>query len=274
MGLFAKIKTIFYDDVSEDTEQKNEPKKEIKKDIRKEIEFATEEIKFPQEVKKIKDEVIEEVKTDNTFSERELFRTERTFNFTEFDDEEDAKPRNNVLNIEKRISRTDTAPVIEKPKAFKPSPVISPIYGILDKDYTKSDVTLKKVAPKPVELPKKDYDSVRRKAFGTLEDQLEDTMIRTPLEVKESVDNIEDDIDELNEKTAKIEDLINRIENTNNDITIGDLEEKAKDEVYDDSDSDSELEIEDEDDDKTITDDTLEHDLFNLIDSMYDDKEE
>ena len=53
---FAKIKTIFYDDVSEDTEQKNEPKKEIKKDIRKEIEFATEEIKFPQEVKKIKDD--------------------------------------------------------------------------------------------------------------------------------------------------------------------------------------------------------------------------
>ena len=272
MGLFAKIKTIFYDDVSEDTEQKNEPKKEIKKDIRKEIEFATEEIKFPQEVKKIKDEVIEEVKTDNTFSERELFRTERTFNFTEFDDEEDTKPRNNVLNIEKRVSRIDSAPVVEKPKVFKPSPVISPIYGILDKDYTKSDVTLKKVTPKPVESPKKDYDSVRRKAFGTLEDQLEDTMIRTPLEVKESVDNIEDDIDELNEKTAKIEDLINRIESTNNDITIGELEEKAKDEVYEDS--ESELEIDDEDDDKTITDDTLEHDLFNLIDSMYDDKEE
>lgn len=272
MGLFAKIKTIFYDDVDEDTETKTEPKRESKKELKKEINSVTEEIKFPEEVKKIKDEVVEEVKTDSTFSERELFRSERTFNFTEFDDEEEAPQRSNALSFEKRTSRIDlSGPVAEKPKVFKPSPVISPIYGILDKDYSKEDVEEKKQSINTVVPEKANYDTVRRKAFGTLEDQLEDTMIRTPLEVKESVDNIEEELDKLNEKTAKIEDLISRIENTNNNITIGELEDKAKEELFEDTDTEIDLP---EEEDKTVTDDTLEHDLFNLIDSMYDDKEE
>ena len=50
-------------------------------------------------------------------------------------------------------------------------------------------------------------------------------------------------------------------------MSIGELEDKAQIENFDNTSSDIVS-------DKTLTDSTLEHDLFNLIDSMYDDKEE
>lgn len=265
MSVFTKLKNIFYDDVEEEKSSEKVKEKE------KEIKPITEEIKLPEEVRKVKDEVIEEAKTDSTFSERDLFRSERTFNFTEFDDEDDApvSSRQNALDLEKRSSRTEIlyTKSVQTPRTFKLSPVISPIYGILDKDYSKEEVEERKDVIKESEHKKVDYDLVRKKAYGTLEDDLEDTMIKTPKDIKKSVDNIEGEMDKLNEKTAKIEDLISRIENTDTNVTIGDLEDKVKEETYDESN-------EEDIDDKTISDDTLEHDLFNLIDSMYDDKEE
>lgn len=58
-------------------------------------------------------------------------------------------------------------------KGFKPSPIISPIYGVLDKNYRKEEVVSKKDV-KPVNNYKKiDLDSVRNKAFGTEEVKVE-----------------------------------------------------------------------------------------------------
>ena len=80
MGVFSKLKNIFYDE-----EYIDEPEAEIKKVdkvVKKEVEEAkprVEEIKITRE----------EPKSSNDFSERELFRSERTFNFTEFDDDEE-----------------------------------------------------------------------------------------------------------------------------------------------------------------------------------------
>ncbi len=62
---------------------------------------------------------------------------------------------------------------VEK-KGFQPSPIISPIYGVLDKNYKKEEI----VAKKEVRLTshysrgKLDLDDVRKKAYGTLEDDL------------------------------------------------------------------------------------------------------
>ena len=99
-------------------------------------------------------------------------------------------------------------------------------------------------------------------------------MITTPREVRESINNVEKQMDKLNEKTEKIEDLINRIDKEN-DLTVGQVEEVAKDNYYDrDIMDDIKTKKEETSFDKTVTDDTLEHDLFNLIDSMYDDKED
>ena len=59
----------------------------------------------------------------------------------------------------------------------------------------------------------------------------------------------------------------NKIESTTSDISVGELEDKMELEHFDDEDDEPVS-------DKTMTNSTLEHDLFNLIDSMYDDKED
>lgn len=286
MGLISKIKDIFYDPVEDDEDEKVElPKKEFQRSEITRREVKPEE---KEEVKIVKNEVVDNVKSENTFGERDLFRSERTFNFTEFDDDDDEPevpaPRVNALEIEKRPARVIETPAREvntKPKAFKPSPVISPIYGILDKDYVKEEIKERKIEKEreKEKITQKqtgalNYDTVRRKAYGNLEDELEDTMITTPREVRESINNVEKQMDRLNEKTEKIEDLINRIDKEN-DLTVGQVEEVAKDNYYDrDIMDDIKTKKEETSFDKTVTDDTLEHDLFNLIDSMYDDKED
>ena len=278
MGVFSKLKNIFYDEVEVD-----EPSTEIKidKPTKKEVveKPRVEEIKVVrQEVRE--PEKKEEVKREEpTNNERDLFRSERTFNFTQFDDDEDEinlPPRRNVLEREKRTVKQEVKePVVEQPKVFKPSPVISPIYGILDKDYKKEEITAKKVEVKetPLSANTINYDTVRRKAYGTLEDDLEDTLNKmnklTPNDIQAEVQKIDNDVNKLEERSNKIEDLITKIESSpemNKNVSVGELEDRVKLENFDDT---TELS-----NDKTMTDSTLEHDLFNLIDSMYDDKED
>lgn len=277
MGLVDKFKKIFYDDIEEDEEpSKKETKKEVKvkEEVKKEFKPVVEDdfdLNLTNEIKTIKEEVVEEAKTDNTFSERELFRSEKTFNFNEFDDITEEPPRKTALDLEKKVSRLDTTLTqTSKPKVFKPSPVISPIYGILDKDYKKEDITEKKEPQKVVaKVETFSYDTVRKKAFPTIQEKEEEPVLRTPREVRETIDDVEEDMNRLSEQTAKIEDLIKKI-GDNSSVTIGDLEDARKEEMFEET---AEVEIPDTND-KTITDDTLEHDLFNLIDSMYDDKED
>ena len=279
MGVFSKLKGIFYDEVVVDEpEDEIEKVDKIVKKEKIEEKPKVEKIKFTP-IEEIEEEPVKEVETkkeDNTFSERELFKSERTFNFTEFDDEEELPPRKNVLNFDSRpTSRsTEPSPVIpETQRVFKPSPVISPIYGILDKDYKRDEVKPKAPVKDVVQTNVTTYDTVRRKAYGTLEDELEDTLnsmnkISTKT-INEELNNDEDKVEEIENKTAKIEDLINRIEDATDDLdksmSIGELEDNTHLDNFED---------EEEITDKTMTDSTLEHDLFNLIDSMYDDKEE
>ena len=287
MKLLNKLKNIFYDE-----EYVDEPEAEIKKVdkvVKKEKEVEekprVEEIKITRdepkrEVEEVK-RVVEEPKKDNNFSERELFRSERTFNFTEFDDDEvDLPPRRSVLNPEPKVTKRQEVqkPAIpEQPKIFKPSPIISPIYGILDKDYKKDEVVTKTITKKEEPVIKDSastYDTVRRKAYGTLEDELEDTLNSmnklTPEVISNEINKIDESVNELDKKTSKIEDIISKIESTTSDVSVGELEDKMELEHFDDTDDeDSNSELE-----KTMTNSTLEHDLFNLIDSMYDDKED
>lgn len=276
MGVFSKLKGIFYDEVIEEdnssemdkldniVKKEEKPKiEEIK--IRREIPEEVEEIKLPKEP--------EPTKMENTFNERELFRSERTFNFTEFDDDEVAPTpvRRNVLS-EERVSRTEAPKVEEKPHTFKPSLVISPVWGVLDKDYKRDEVKERTEAAPTVKSAATTYDTVRRKAYGTLEDELEDTLNSMNKISTKTINDRISTVSSLEEKTAKIEDLINRIDDVADEIdktmSIAQAEDSVKLDNFDD---------EDEkvlDNDKTMTDSTLEHDLFNLIDSMYDDKED
>ena len=289
MGVFSKLKNIFYDE-----EYVDEPETEIKK-VEKVVKKPKEIDEKPrvEEIKVIREEpkreheevkrLVEEPKREDTFSERELFRSERTFNFTEFDDEDEPlPPRRSVLNSEPKVTKRQEVQkpaVPEPPKIFKPSPVISPIYGILDKDYKKDEVTTKTIRHEEpvIKDSAATYDSVRRKAYGTLEDDLESTLNEvnkiTTDDVKNEIEKIDDSVNELDKKANKIEDIISKIESTTSDISVGELEDKLELENFDDEDEDNKPEEETELE-KTLANSTLEHDLFNLIDSMYDDKED
>ena len=277
MGVLSKLKGIFYDEVI--VEEPEEEIKKVDKIVKKEtvVEEPIEEVKPKFDAF----EEMKEAKEEPVRSERELFRSERTFNFTEFDDEEELPPRKTVLTMEREREREkptiarSTQPVItppepEKPKVFKPSPIISPVYGILDKDYKKEEIKSKTtVNPEPVKPKVTIYDTVRRKAYGTLEDDLEDTLNSMELTIEEtrSSMNETEDYSQTMDKAAKIEELINKIDDATEELdktmSVGELEDSVELENF-----------EDDYNDKTMTDSSLEHDLFNLIDSMYDDKED
>lgn len=300
MGLFGKIKNIFYDEEIVDVPE--EPKSVEKPKI--------EEVKVEKKVEPIKRET-PVINTIPTYSEREIFtrETTNTFKFPMLDEEE-VKPvrtRVNALEsarMEKKKEETEKArtdkykdlfkentTTSSKPdRIFKPSPVISPVYGVLDKNYTREEIIERQENITRTTNPKDmNYDAVRRKAYGTLEDELESTLSK--LSEPEIHEKVEKPVTKEEEKS--IEDLLNEIEGNRN-MSIGDIEEKIKDKMEEEeqeSISDDEFlkefmartskkEEETIKEEKATTkeedvdaDKTLEHDLFNLIDSMYEDKE-
>ena len=283
MGVFNKLKSIFYDEVvvEDETQELDKVSKIVKKETSKDEAPKVEELKFKTvEMDPIDEDDEEEVETKkedtkaDVLNDRDLFRSERTFNFVDFTDdevEEKPAPRRNVLDESPRIMRS-TEPA--RPKVFKPTPVISPIWGVLDKDYKKDEIKERPLSNESFTSSVTDYDNVRRKAYGTLEDDLEDTLNKvTTDEIKEELEKEESDSELMDARTAKIEDLIGKIdeatEELDKNMSIEEAENNVKLENFDDEDEDDEKDLTD----KTLTDSTLEHDLFNLIDSMYDKEE-
>lgn len=299
MGLFGKIKNIFYDEEIVDVPE--EPKSVEKPKI--------EEVKVEKKVEPIKRET-PVINATPKYSEREIFtrETTNTFKFPMLDEEE-VKPvrtRVNALEsarMEKKKEETEKArtdkykdlfkentTTSSKPdRIFKPSPVISPVYGVLDKNYTREEIIERQENITRTTNPKDmNYDAVRRKAYGTLEDELENTLSK--LSEPEIHEKVEKPVTKEEEKS--IEDLLNEIEGNRN-MSIGDIEEKIKDKMEEEEESISDDEFLKEfmsrtskKEEETIkeekattkeedvdADKTLEHDLFNLIDSMYEDKE-
>ena len=286
MGVFNKLKSIFYDEVvvEDETQELDKVSKIVKKETSKDEAPKVEELKFKTvEMDPIGEEDEEEVETKkedtkaDVLNDRDLFRSERTFNFVDFTDdevEEKPAPRRNVLDESPRIMRSTEPARDDTPKVFKPTPVISPIWGVLDKDYKKDEIKERPLSNESFTSSVTDYDNVRRKAYGTLEDDLEDTLNKvTTDEIKEELEKEESDSELMDARTAKIEDLIGKIdeatEELDKNMSIEEAENNVKLENFDDEDEDDEKDLTD----KTLTDSTLEHDLFNLIDSMYDKEE-
>lgn len=348
MGLFGKIKNIFYDE--EIVEVEVNPDEDIKVENKPRIE----EVRPPK-----RDVVRPEEPTkpvSPVYTERELFKSEPTFKFPVIEEEEEepvrTRTRPNILDLERttpkrepqvpskpevRVERTysernyndksysersvvHTNTKSTATKTFRPSPVISPVYGVLDKNYKKEEIIERQqhtIRHNPSEM---NYDSVRRKAYGTLEDELENTLSKISSrkeEVMQTIEEVENLDTESNSKS--IEDLLNEIEG-NRDLSIGEIEEKIKDRMEEEENQsvsnnansfkeefnkkfqdtidednlshvslDSKKDISNKQDieeevvrkeEKSVKmeeddgfDKTLEHDLFNLIDSMYEERE-
>lgn len=301
MGLFNKIKDILFDEVEDEetapkkVEKVNEPKEEPK--IAEKIEVQPRVSERP--VRVVEPEPIKEEPVEDDFdvmNERDLFKSDNNFPFLDFDEVEFSnsigtrkeKTNTNVLEYEKKkkiekrydFGRVETKEVVEK-KKFKPSPIISPVYGILNEDYRIEDIKDKTEENAQNNL---DFNSVRKKAFG---DIAEEKVIEEPKETyyEETITvKLKDSEEEQKEKSKTIEELL---EDTA-DVMINTNKQEAKKESvseYEKIDTDLEEIIEpkkkSKEEDLEVTkkvdldeENTLESDLFDLIDSMYDNRED
>ncbi len=268
MGLFNKLKNVLFEE-EEIEVPVEEPKKEVVKEVVKE-----EPIKKSVSLE-------EDIPSLNA----EEFHSEKSFDFPVFDEEEftevkkeqkmakDTIPNRsmgiNLFDYERPKTKKDNDVKIKAPEIkgrayeaknttlskhkFQPSPVISPVYGVLDKNYKKEDIILAKDEKKAV-----DVDDVRKKAFGTLEEDIEKKM-NPP---KRSTVPKEKTIDELLEASSYEEINLQDDEKLDVPMNLEQLDQREKKQPKP---------VEDK---KDTENDTFENDLFDLIDSMYENKED
>lgn len=165
MGLLEKVKNMFTEEVEDDDVKVEEIKKEV----------THVSIESPAVKESIDDDLLE----------KELSRTEEKTSKPVFFNEDDFKDLNLTPREEKKkrvkeekslySSKIDKEDEEEK-KVFKPTPIISPVYGILDKNYHKEDIVSRTEVVKTNETEEPSIDSIRNKAYGTLEDELENTL--------------------------------------------------------------------------------------------------
>ena len=297
MGMFEKIKNLFYDE-----EVIEVPREKLKDEVKNNNNSSVEALEEPKN------------EMDTVISERDLIKKETNFKFPViFEDEDFAEPkkvskpvreRSTYSRVEEQkikykkptLDREVIKEVIEKPKKFKPSPVISPVYGILDKNYKKDDD--EKSGKHSLEQTKElviNFDTIRQKAYGTLSDDIEREL--APKEDK--IDEIEKEIDnilvennlltDLEDDEATIDSSLTTVVDDSDEYNYsdfgveykisedGDLAKDKKDENITKKDKDTKKDVkeelkdkdkkENEDEDKQLE---LTEDLFNLIDSMYD----
>ena len=228
MGFFDKIKNMFTEEVEDDDVKVEQIKKEVTKvtietpnnkdvDLQESLDYKSED--------KINIPVFFD---DNDF--RDLKLQERIEEPKKEEIKKEVKEKE-IYGIKKEDSH------VEK-KVFKPTPIISPVYGILDKNYHKEDiVSRKEVKSSGVEkrVTESSIDTIRNKAYGTLEDELENTLFGsnsilfrkdTPedeLEIKEVSEDVltdlTDDISkELDELLIAKEKYLEDINEDNSDI--------------------------------------------------------
>lgn len=219
MGLLDKLKDLFMDEVIDDEEYEleeenkkiyEEPKDILPKVMRDTIKEEESGIDFDElktfkgEEKKVKEESpvsskfsfpieFEETVTPSRVASRTSLEIEREVPKNEIPKKEIIKKE--VIRKEEVKKSVELYPkkelVVEKPK-FKPTPVISPVYGILDKNYKKDEVREKSEDTVEMKRPSKkvDFETVRKKAFGNLADEIKENLMCENCELYKEVKRI------------------------------------------------------------------------------------
>lgn len=322
MGLFDKLKNVFFEEEEVDLDDKeetrkipvakkidvSEPKKEVEQAEEKHEE-STNKLEFDRNDNKPEPE--KDFKFPMGFDDKD-FEVEKTIEiFGPIKEKEEPEPevREEVVSDEPPMAE----PVVEeeysyeesyqepKPEVrveetresyhklyegrekaeekskFTPSPIISPIFGVLNQNYKKEEIVTREEKKKAEVVIKKDsVDMVLEKAYGDLAG-----------EISASIDDDVIDINEDNKKEEK-EDLLydlNEEESpTVKTVTVGDAEEYFND-LGLEYNVDYKIEKEEEKKEEPVRskrvekldiDDTNKEDdknLFDLIDAMYEDED-
>lgn len=228
MGIFDKFKNLFTEEIEEEI-------KPIKKEVR--------HVDVTPPVTRVEREKIEEVE------EKEEEKKEEKFVFFSDDDFKDLeKPKREekkeVPVIDRKLPYRGATikPVVDEKVPFKPSPIISPVYGVLDKNYSKDEVVSKRVMPTRSYRDKKiSVDDVRNKAYGTIEDEIKDSLLGN-FEYDKEPEPVVNDIDifeelEKYDSLDRLEEKVNGPTDDDNIDTIFDELDNKKDQILDELDN-------------------------------------
>lgn len=301
MKIFDKIKDLFTDEIIEEKEEVIEIKEEKKdnnelklpKVMReeKEIESSINDIDFIND--------FQNVELNNQPSNNGNFRFPISFEENDLLDEKILSNQNIMYREKKeeKISKPESELYSkknlkeEKVTFFKVSPVISPVYGILDKNYKTEEVQSKSKSKNEIVRNNKkvDFETVRKKAYGSLIDDIKDNLSDIKTENKKE-EIIDENIFKLNENIEEItfgdmEENFHEFGLTFDDYKKNDKEKEGKKEdikIVTMEDNDTKIEKIDINEGiinkkKQENDFELENkndDIFNLIDNMYQEKEE
>lgn|GEM_PF-3538629 len=286
MGLMNKIKDMFFEEADDEDIQINDNRNKIdkKEKVAKKIEFSKRRFKQSEEEQEepIAIEIEKESLKEKAAVEEETLEIEEDEEEDApviFDDEDFIEDYVAVEETKEHVlyGGTYQKKDIEKNnKKFEPSPVISPVYGVLSKNYSKEDFEERKdldhlfVSERKKKIT---FDSVRQKAYGDLKEEIESTM-DIPLE-KEDKSLLYDMEDERKEPVV-------------DKVTLGDAEDYFSDlgleynVDYIDSAKKTRIEknkelsnkVEEEVDNYKRDDEVEDKNLYDLIDMMYENKEE
>ena len=233
MGLFDKLKNVFMEDDIDEGPVRSVPK--------------VEEIKKEEPVIQKRER---ELPVEDTFSDRELVNSKENFKFPiifEDEDFKEEKKKTKSINVLER-ENTKYEDLIKRDnkhqkKVFKPSPIISPVYGVLDKNYSKEDITTKD-GNRVSNDNGVDIDTVIKKAYG------EEVVTKTREEKREEENKT---VDAFKEEETDIKSL-----------TIEQAETKANEKEVDDKIASI---------DELLNDTNTDDDFYSLVDSMYKNEE-
>ena len=278
MKLIEKLKNVFFEEVTED-----EDKEELPQTFAKKIEIPKRKPEVVKEEKPIIRE--EQVQEEISVFPKEEKKEENPFPMM-FDDDDFLEDTKELSTVDSNISYKREAPEkelyhgkkeisyvesVKKPtytytksyyeeketKGFKPSPIISPIYGILDKNYRKEEVVTKKETRITQGRTNFDLDSVRNKAFGTNDVEIQDKKTR-----------------EEAAEAKKIYDVNNNKPQVNR-VTLADADEYYNDlglaynVDYSDASRNTTTRTSKYNNKESKKDKNVDDNLFDLIDSMY-----
>lgn len=248
--------------------------KEIKKEIKKEVVVKQQPKVNPELIFDDDDFIFEPPKVKKESAVKSTPTS--LYNKKETETKKKAEVKN---DYSKSAYQTKDEP---KEKTFKPSPIISPIYGILDKNYRKEEVKENKEIRLSSRPSKMDLDSVRNKAFGDLE---YDLMGDFSDDIKDSVGKEEKKVKEETKSSpefsrSELKKLYNAKKGdeekpTIEKVTIGEADEYFNDLglAYNTDYKDLSKDVSDGKIIPKSNEDNLEDNLFDLIESMYDKEE-
>lgn len=272
MGLIDKFKNLFTEEVEVEVDEKKEG---VQKEVIQ-VEIPSPK-KSRSEIYDKEDSKIETTK-DDVPEKEEIKQTQKNeYKFPFFDDNDfdsiDVKPEHKEERKKTSFRKDVYNPPKEEKRVFRPSPIISPVYGILDKGYQKDEYSSKTDGRSSYYSSKEaNVDAIRNKAYGGLEADIETTLFGGNRVLFNEKEEKKDDILE------KIEDVKeNKIKEDNFEFGANTIEEKPRHGALEEEDLTDLLEEEMEKTSSQIKQNQKKEprkisdkELFSLIDSMYE----